>query len=67
MQHILHAGQKFKYHKLVFVGEKIKMESKIKDMYEKKNGKLKFVEIESQFFNQKEELVVESLSTLVIK
>ena len=35
IQHILHAGQKFKYYKLVFAGEKIKMESKIKDMYEK--------------------------------
>ena len=67
IQNILHAGQKFKYHKLVFVGEKIKMKSKIKDMYEKKNGNLKFVEIESLFFNQKEELVVESLSTLVTR
>ena len=36
IQHILHAGQKFKYYKLVFAGEKIKMESTIKDMYEKK-------------------------------
>ena len=67
MQHILHAGQKFKYYKLVFAGEKIKMESKIKDMYEKKNGNLKFLEIESLFFNQNKELMVKSLSTLVIK
>ena len=67
MQHILHAGQKFKYHKLVFAGEKIKMKSKIKDMYEKKNGNLKFVEIESLFFNQDKELMVESLSILVTK
>ena len=43
------------------------MESKIKDMYEKKNGNLKFLEIESLFFNQNKELMVESLSTLVIK
>ena len=67
IQHILHAGQKFKYYKLVFAGEKIKMESKIKDMYEKKNGNLKFLEIESLFFNQNKELMVKSLSTLVIK
>ena len=67
IQHILHAGQKFKYYKLVFAGEKIKMESKIKDMYEKKNGNLKFIEIESLFFNQKKELMVESLSTLVTR
>ena len=67
IQHILHAGQKFKYYKLVFAGDKIKMESKIKDMYEKKNGNLKFIEIESLFFNQKKELMVESLSTLVTR
>ena len=67
IKNILHAGQKFKYHKLVFVGENIKMESKIKDMYEKKNGNLKFIEIESLFFNQKKELMVESLSTLVTR
>ena len=67
MKDVLHAGQKYKYYKLVFAGEKIKMESKIKDMYEKKNGNLKFVEIESLFFNQNKELLAESLSTLVIK
>ena len=66
IQHILHASQKFKYYKLVFAGEKIKMESKIKDMYEK-NGDLKFIEIESMFFNQKKELMVDSLSTLVTR
>ena len=67
MKDVLHAGQKYKYYKLVFAGEKIKMESKIKDMYEKKNGNLKFVEIESLFFNQNKELLAESLTTLVIK
>ena len=67
MKDVLHAGQKYKYYKLVFAGEKIKIESKIKDIYEKKNGNLKFVEIESLFFNHSKELLAESLSTLVIK
>tara|TARA_Y100001980_G_C14542496_1_gene320872 strand:+ start:1770 stop:2207 length:438 start_codon:yes stop_codon:yes gene_type:complete len=67
MKDVLHAGQKYKYYKLVFAGEKIKIESKIKDIYEKKNGNLKFVEIESLFFNHNKELLAESLSTLVIK
>ena len=67
MKDVLHAGQKYKYYKLVFAGDRIMMKSKIKDIYHKKNGSLKFVEIESLFFNQNKELLAESLSTLVIK
>ena len=67
MKDVLHAGQKYKYHKLVFAGDKIIMKSKIKDIYHKKNGTLKFVEIESLFINQNKDSVVESISTLVIR
>ena len=67
MKDVLHAGQKYKYYKLVFAGDKIMMESKIKDIYHKKNGSLKFVEIESLFINQNKDSVVESISTLVIR
>ena len=67
MKDVLHAGQKYKYYKLVFAGDKIIMKSKIKDIYHKKNGTLKFVEIESLFINQNKDLVVESISTLVIR
>ena len=67
MKNILHAGQNYKYHHLVFAGDKITMESTIKDMYDKKNGSLQFVEFESIFLNQNKKLVAESLSTLVIR
>ncbi|MAL65195.1 MAG: acyl dehydratase [Candidatus Marinimicrobia bacterium] len=67
MKDVLHAGQKYKYYKLVFAGDKIIMKSKIKDIYHKKNGTLKFVEIESLFINQNKDSVVESISTLVIR
>ena len=67
MKDVLHAGQKYKYYKLVFAGDKIIMKSKIKDIYHKKNGTLKFVEIESLFVNQNKDSVVESISTLVIR
>ena len=67
MKNILHAGQSYKYHHLVFAGDQITMESNIKSMYDKKNGSLQFIEFESIFLNQNKKLTVESLSTLVIR
>ena len=67
MKNVLHAGQSYKYHHLVFAGDQITMESKIKNMYDKKNGSLQFIEFESIFLNQNKKLAVESLSTLVIR
>ena len=67
MKNVLHAGQCYKYHDLVFAGDQITMESKIKNMYDKKNGSLQFIEFESIFLNQNKKLTVESLSTLVIR
>ena len=67
IKNILHAGQSYKYHHLVFAGDQITMESKIKDMYDKKNGILQFIEFESIFLNQDKKLIAESLSTLVIR
>ena len=64
---VLHAGQIYKYHSLVFAGDVITMDSKIIDMYDKKNGSLEFVEFESLYTNQNGKLVLESLSTLVIR
>ena len=67
LKDVLHAGQVYKFHSLVFAGDVITMNSKIKDMYDKKNGCLEFVEFESLYTNQNGKLVVESLSTLVIR
>ena len=67
MKNVLHAGQSYKYHHLVFAGDQITMESKIKNMFDKKDGSLQFIEFESIFLNQNKKLTVESLSTLVIR
>tara|TARA_B100001996_G_scaffold376397_1_gene357590 strand:+ start:893 stop:1330 length:438 start_codon:yes stop_codon:yes gene_type:complete len=64
---ILHAGQTYKYHRPLFAGDTITMNSQIVDMYDKKNGSLQFLEFESFYTNQKKLLVAQSLSTLVIK
>lgn len=67
MKNVLHAGQSYKYYHLVFAGDQITVKSKIKDIYDKKNGSLQFIEFESIFLNQNKKLIVESLSTLVIR
>ena len=42
------------------------MESKIGEIYEKKDGRLEFISFISNYKNQKNELVAESVSTLVL-
>ena len=67
MERLLHARQMYSYHAPVFAGDTITMDSKIVNMYDKKEGTLQFVVIESQFTNQKQNKVVEALSTLVVR
>ena len=43
------------------------MKSRISDIYDKKLGKLQFVEISSEFYNQKATKVAKSISTLVYR
>ena len=43
------------------------MKSRISDIYDKKSGKLQFVEISSTFYNQKATKVAKSISTLVYR
>ena len=64
---ILHAGQTYKYHKPVYAGDVITMESQIVDLYEKKNGALQFIEFQSTYANQDNIMVAESLATLVAR
>ena len=64
---ILHAGQTYKYHKPVYAGDVITMESQIVDLYEKKNGTLQFIEFQSTYANQDNIMVAESLATLVVR
>ena len=67
IERLLHARQMYSYHAPVYAGDTITMDSKIENMYDKKEGILQFVVIESQFTNQKQNKVVEALSTLVVR
>lgn len=49
---ILHAEQSFTYHQMAFAGDVLTFDSRIVDVYEKKNGALQFVVCETRVTNQ---------------
>ena len=67
LEKILHAGQEFNYKDLVFVQDKISMETIFKNGYEKNEGKLMFFVYESKFFNQNEVEVCVMNNTLLVR
>ena len=67
MGRILHAGQVYNYHAPIYAGDTLTMESKILDMFEKKQGELQFVVFRSLYTNQDQTMVAESLSTIVVR
>ena len=48
-------------------GDELRMDSKIGDIYDKKDGMLEFVSFISNYKNQKNVLVAESVSSLVLR
>ena len=67
LKKILHAGQEFNYSDLVFVQDKISMETIFKNAYEKNEGKLMFFVYESKFYNQNEVEVCVMNNTLLLR
>ena len=67
MERLLHAKQMYSYHAPVYADDTITMDSKIADMYDKKEGTLQFVVFKSHFTNQKQSKVAEASSTLVVR
>ena len=67
LEKILHAGQEFNYSDLVFVQDKISMETIFKNAYEKNEGSLMFFVYESKFYNQNEVEVCVMNNTLLMR
>ena len=65
MSRILHGEQSFTYHRLAHAGDVLRFESRIADIYDKKNGALDFVVRETRVTNQKGEHVADLHSVLV--
>lgn len=64
---VLHAGQKYEYYDLIYPKDTLTMEIRIGNIYDKKKGKLEFFELEFSYVNQKNILVAEAVSTLVVR
>ena len=64
---ILHANQEYSYFSPIHAGDQLKMDSKIDNIFDKKNGALQFVSFFSVYTNQNNLKVAESISTVVVR
>jgi acyl dehydratase len=67
IQRILHGEQSFDYIGCVVAGDTVTVNSRVKNLYEKKGGALEFIEIESQAINQHGDPVARMRSLTVIR
>lgn len=64
---VLHGEQRFEYLAPVVAGDTVTVSSRVADLYEKKNGALEFIEIESQAVNQHGAPVARLRSVTVVR
>lgn len=64
---VLHGEQRFEYLAPVVAGDTVTVSSRIADLYDKKNGALEFIEIESQAVNQHGTPVARLRSVTVVR
>lgn len=64
---MLHGEQYFEYLGLAYAGDVITLQSKVTDIYTKKNGALEFVEVQTAACNQLNEAVFRLRSLYVVK
>ncbi|WP_321797320.1 MaoC family dehydratase N-terminal domain-containing protein [Caballeronia sp. J97] len=65
MSRILHGEQSFTYHRIAYAGDVLRYESRIADIYDKKNGALWFIVRETRVTNQRGEHVADLRSVIV--
>ena len=64
---LLHGEQGFVYHAPVYAGDRISVNKKVVDIYDKKNGKLEFILTKNDFINQDGIKVAETTTNYVIR
>ncbi|MGY2488964.1 MaoC family dehydratase N-terminal domain-containing protein [Cupriavidus sp. CP313] len=62
---VLHGEQSFTYHRMAYAGDVLRFESRIADIYARKNGALDFVVRETRVTNQRGEHVADLRGVLV--
>ena len=68
LRRVLHGGQEFEYVKPIHAGDKLTATGRISDVYKKpgkRGGEMTFAVIETEFKNQKGEVVLYSRSTVI--
>ena len=64
---VLHGEQSFTPHRLLYTGDTVSLTAQITDIYDKKNGALEFVVIDSAARNQHDELVATVRGVIVVR
>jgi acyl dehydratase len=67
LQHILHGEQSFEYLQIACAGDRLRFESVITDIYDKKGGTLEFIVTHSTVHNQDGALVCKLKQTVVVR
>lgn len=67
LNRILHGEQSFRYYKPIYAGDVIKLQSRISDIYEKKNGALEFIVQDYKAMNQDNEHVADMTRVIVVR
>ena len=63
----LHGEQGFIYHRLAYAGDRLRYDSTVVDIYDKKGGLLEFIVQDNLITNQRDERVAEFRRTVVIR
>ena len=64
---VLHGEQSFTYHRIAYAGERLQFETRIVDIYAKKNGALEFVVCDTHVSNVAGERVANLRSTIAVR
>lgn len=64
---VLHGEQSFSSHRMVFAGDTVSVTTQISDIYDKKNGALEFIVMDTNVVNQHGDRVAESRGVIVVR
>lgn len=64
---ILHGEQEFTYHQPICAGDSITLQSRVADIYDKKNGAMEFIVQTFKATNQRGEHVADMTRTIVVR
>ncbi len=67
LQQVLHVEQQFDYLLPITVGEQVRVERKVADIYEKKGGAMQFIVIESSIFRGDAQLAGRSRQIVLVR